>query len=227
MGISAVRIDSQLQLPWAEDGEMVLISVRDGGNVEAVFAGGSWCKYAATYRESKPSDGVYTQGDYKITFSAATFTDFTPKVGDYVWWEDLDCEAVVLSSVIGNGLLRFYDLSVRDLVLAYDLRYEATIYRPTVSHDASGLRSVTFTAIYADVPAAIHEEQWNQETTDDQLMRVQRYTVYLGTTAAIPSVAVKAGDVVDIESVRYEIVGQVTVGAIDTLTTLSVVRKDP
>jgi len=229
MGLNALRIDSQLQIPWNEDGAEETLFLTSSGtpDVEATVLPDKWARYSAAYRELRPSHGVFVSADFKVTFSSATFTAFVPKPGDRAYWDGLTCPAVVLS-VQSNDLLRFYDLTVRDLVLSYDLRSSCTVYRPTVSADASGLRSVTFASLYADVPCALSPESWQQEVlTDDQLIRRQRYTAYLMKTTDVPTINLKAGDVIDIDSVRYEVIGQPTVIEYDTLISATLERKDP
>lgn len=229
MGISALRIDSQLQIPWNQDAAADTLFLTSSGtpDVEASIAPDLWSRYPAPYSQARPSDGVFVQADYKVTFSSATFTAFNLKPGDRAYWDGLTCPTVVLSAT-RNDMLRYWDLTCRDLVLSYDLRTQCTVYRPTVAADSSGLRSVSFTSLYADVPCAIEPQGWSQEVmTDDQLIRRQRYTVYLLKTHTVPAVALKAGDVLDVSSVRYEVIGQEQVSEYDTLITVTVERKDP
>lgn len=223
MGISAIRLDSQLQIPWNEDeSDLTVTSVRDTGNVAATVPADSWSKYTGTYREARPSSGVFTSADYKITFSSLTFTDFAIKVRDTVSWDGLDNPAVVVA-VGTNALLQYYDLTVRDLVLAYDLRSSGDVLRPADAPTADGLRSVTFDAVYASVPCRLQPDGWQEEPdSDGRLLRRQRYTCYLGTV-----VNAFAGDVLVVDSVRYDVVGSSVVSAFDTLTTLTVQRFDP
>ena len=229
MGISALAFDSQLLIPWNQDRSQDTLVLTSTGSpdVDASLPPDTWSRYSASYREAKPSHGVFVQADYKVTFSSLTFTAFVPKPGDRAWWDGLTCSGVV-TSVQQNDFMQYYDLTVRDLVLSYDLRSECTVQRPTVAPDGSGLRSMTLADLYSDVPCALQPEAWQQETlTDDQLIRRQSYTIYLLKTAAAPDIVLKAGDVVTVDGVIYEVTGQQVVIEYDTLVTVSVERKDP
>ena len=222
MGISDFAFDTQSLLLWnQDDSPLVVTSVRTAGDVSATIAAGSWSRYTATFRESRPSKGIFAQGDYKVTFGFTSLTDFAPKPGDKLEWNGLENPARVLA-VSSNEMLRYYDLQVRDLVLAYDLRSEVTVYRPTVSADSSGLRSRSLSAVYSEITGTLHADGWQQEpATAGRLLKRDRYTAYLAPTDTL---TLLAGDLLDVAGVKYEITGNPVISAIDTLITVTCTR---
>lgn len=210
-----LQIDTQSYLPWNEAG-FAYTSVRDSGNVTATIATAS--RYPMAVGEAAASNGVYLKGDEKITFALSALA-FPPKPRDMIVPPGETTSAVVLETT-KYSFLKFWELLVRNLILAYDLRETCTIKRPTVSAGTGGLRSATFTDIATSVPCKLNWDRtaFDQDGTLGRFTGKKQYTLWLGQRTET-----QAGDIVEVSSVQYEVTEPVGFG-IDGLTEIRCTR---
>jgi hypothetical protein len=189
---------TQPLLPWNETTTLAYTSVRTAGNVSATIPELGWSRYSLGTKEAAKSLGVYLASDEKITFALGALA-FEPKPGDKVTPAGL-AERVVLT-VTRNPMLRFWDLIVRDLILAHDLRSVCTIKRSAPTPGTGGLRATTFTDLAEDVPCKLNWDRtaFEPETTGKMLAREQ-YTLWLGQR-----IQTLPGDLVEVDGTAYEV----------------------
>ena len=214
-----LQFDTQALLPWNETG-FAYVSVGTEGVLTATIASAS--RYALGTKEAARSNGVYLNTDEVVTFAldepALLAEGITPKPRDTVEPPG-ECPRVVLD-VQPNRFLKFWRLTVRDLVVAYDLRDLLTVKRstPTPQADGSRLRNPSNAAV--DVPGRLQPEEWQRELdTDQRVTTRRRYTAYLGQALVL-----EAGDTIVLDDTEYEVTGQSDISQLDSLTRVSCER---
>lgn len=222
-----LSFDSQQFLPWNEaDGSLRVTSVRPNSSDEwdevSPFAA-----YPGQVREARPSNGVFQIEECVFTFGLDA-VQFAPKPRDTVLWDRVSTayawaqDTFTVKSVQRADLLRFWRLDCFRLVAHADLCDTIAVYRPTVTAGSDGLRSRTVAAVsgYGTVAGRLQPEGWEQESdTDGRVLRRQRFTAYLSE-----AVALLHGDILRVNSVDYEVIGQGMIDQYDQFTTATCTR---
>lgn len=208
--------ETQSLVLWTE--AVTLTSVRGSGNVilEDVPAG----VYRVSLREAAASNGVYLQGDIRVTVGMSRVTvyasEFPPKPRDFVEWSDSgESLRYIVTEVTGSKWQRFWSVTARCPRIAYDLRQQATIKRPAASSTEEGLRTLGEpTSVIEGVDCRLQPESFGIESElNGRIGSRSRYTLFLAG-----DVPVQAGDYVEVDSVIYEIVSQAVIDPLATFT---------
>lgn len=172
---------------------------------------------AVTHREVIASGGAYTASDLVWLVPNELLPTGVPiKPADQI----RDAAAVDWAVLEVNPRGKFgntWRLVTRSLVLAADLRSECDVLRPSFAQDAAGQRAPVFAVPYSDVPCRL-QEQKHDSLTDYQGGPNDRreYALWVGSRLVL-----RAGDVIQIDSVRYDVAGS---GSWDRLDQLGEVR---
>ena len=214
-----LQFDTQALLPWTEDGGEYT-SVRTAGDVTVPLDGVA--RYSLGTKEAARSNGVYLATDEKVTFALAAAelaaAGITPKPRDR--FNPAGCSERVVLSVTRNPFLKFWDLVVRDLVVAYDLRDLLTVRRSAPTAAADGLRVRNPADANPNVPGRLQPDEWQREIVTDRRVTTRRkYTAYLGQPLEL-----QAGDTLVLAGVEYEVTGQSDISSFDTLTRVACER---
>lgn len=168
---------------------------------------------ALQFKELAASGGVYTARDLVwLVPTELLASGVTIKPADVV--KDGGNENWTVLEV--NPLGKFgntWRLVTRNLVLAADLRDSATVYRPSAAVDAAGQRAPVFSSVYSAVPCRLQEQQ--QAALDDYQggpTGRREFTLWVGQRLAL-----KAGDVIEIDGTRYDFSGSANWDRIDQL----------
>lgn len=213
---TAGAIASQTYLPWAETTAAGYTSTRTAGDAAATLAAGAWCRYSMSEAEAAASNGVYLHHDEKVTF-ALDALPWDPKPRD-VLTPAGDRPRVVIEAT-PYRFLRFWDLKVRDLVLAYDLRDTATVRRSAPAPDDAGRRDRNPTDAVTGVPCRLQPLDTATDLTGERVDQTRRYTCFLGQPLLL-----EPGDTLVVSGVEYEAVGQSDIDQFDTLTRVACER---
>jgi len=169
-------------------------------------------------------EGSTSLGVYSIQTELYTFADtavgydsagriLAPKLGDWIT-RDGDDIARVITSVDGSPWLKFWKVEAAYPSLAAALRQTAIVYRPAPMPDAVGLRTANLAAVYSAIPCRL--QPGPREFEDEAAGR--RTTRATFTCIFASAVLLKAGDVIEVASVRYEATGQQEVESLGVLT---------
>lgn len=209
-----LQIDTQSYLPWNET-NFTHTSVRDSGNVTATIATAS--RYPMAVGEAAASNGVYLKGDEKITFALNALA-FVPKPRDLILPPGETTTAVVLE-VTKNSFLKFWELLVRNLIIAHDLKDVATIRRSTPSPTDTGTRERNPSDFATNVPCRLQPDSTEIDLGEDRVTQRKRYTCFIGQPLEI-----EAGDTIVVDGVEYEATEQSDIDQYDTLTRVACER---
>lgn len=213
--MTALNIPTQSWLPWNDLAPMAYTSVRNSGNILAMITQAS--RYALGEMEAASSNGVYLKNDEIITFDQSALT-FAPKPRDTIQPQGLDTRVVL--EVSQFNMLNYFELKVRDLIIAYDLQDTCTINRSAPTPDANGLRQRNPTAIYTGVACRLQPLDVQVDFDDpDRVNQTSTYTCFLGQPILLQS-----GDTIVVSSVEYEVKSQSDISSFDTLTSVTVER---
>lgn len=205
----ALSFETQPIMPWAEaDG--IYTSTRPNSE-DAVATIASFCRYSGIQGEVAPSGGVYLKEDETITFAISALP-WDPKPRDF-FTPPGEVPRVVLS-VSDNRFLKYWKLVVRNLILSYDLRQVATVYRPVVTANAIGLRIANLSVLTA---AACRLQPISMTAEPDvagKFTTRAAFDCYLGAPLNL-----LAGDVIAVAGIKYEVTEESEIDAMDTLTT--------
>lgn len=168
---------------------------------------------AVTHREVVSSGGVYVANDLVWLIPNELLPNgVEPKPADQIRpTEGTDWTVLEISprGKFGNT----WRIVTRNLVLAADLRSTCDVLRPTLAQSTAGQRTPVFNVAYDDVACRL------QETNHDVLNDFQggptdrrEYTLWVGSRLAL-----RAGDVVEIDGVRYDVAGSGNWDRIDRL----------
>lgn len=213
---TAGALDTQSSLPWAEATAAGYTSTRTAGDASATLAAGAWCRYSMSEAEAAASNGVYLHHDEKVTF-ALDALPWDPKPRD-VLTPAGERPRVVIEATPYRWL-KFWDLKVRDLVLAYDLRDLATVRRSNPTPDAVGRRDRNPTDPYDGVPCRLQPTETSFDLSGDRADQVKKFTCFLGQALTLDP-----GDTIVVDGVEYEATGQSDIDRFDTLTRVACER---
>lgn len=179
--------------------------------------------------QAEPSSGSETSNacfmmavaDLEINGSA-----ITPRIGDEI---EATIEGTAMSFVVmppnqGEQAWRYSDEQTRQVLRVYATPtpwQTATVYRPSVSAGAGGLRSASLVAVYASTLVKFVPQGGDFEV-NGRVSTFSNYKAYFATNA----VDLYAGDVIEVSSVKYQITGQVTNGRTSLLPECDCVRYE-
>lgn len=174
---------------------------------------------AVASREVLASAGVYTASDLVWLIPAAVLpSGVAPKPADQV----RDADSVDWTILEIQPLGKFgntWRLVTRSLVLAADLRQTCDVLRPSFAQDTVGQRSPVFAVPYEDVPCRLQETRHDVQDFQGGPNDRREYSLWVGQRLTL-----RAGDVVEIASVRYDVLGSGDWDRIDRLGEVRVQR---
>lgn len=208
--------NTQSFLPWATETATVDYRQKDPAYSNTLTTTKA-ARYLISLKEAASSNGVYLVGDERFTLDTADITD-QPRPGDRLVHNDRN---LVILDCTGSPWLQFWNVTVRDLILQYDLRDSAVIRRPDPTPDAAGLRNPNQAVLALNVPCNLQTEtsEMVKDIDTGRVITRTQYTCYLG----VP-INLLAGDVIEVEGVQYEVDRQSDISRIDTLTKASCTR---
>lgn len=161
--------------------------------------------------EGATSYGVYTILRELYTVSSDDVT--APKLRDKVAPVGSDALRVV-TNVSGSPFLKFWTLEAQYPSLADALDESADVLRATNTPTDEGFRSPTFADAYTAVACRLQPDARTREwDTVGKVTTRAKYVAIFGS-----AVVLNAGDVVEVSSVKYEVVEQSEVESLGVLT---------
>lgn len=207
---------TQTVLPWATETATVDYRQKDPAYSNTLTTSKA-ARYLISLKEAASSNGVYLIGDERFTLDTADITD-QPRPGDRLIHNNRN---LVILDCTGSPWMQFWNVTVRDLILQYDLRDTAIIRRPSPTPDAAGIRTPNQKVLAREVPCKLQPDTSQMEKDIDTGRTITRtqYSCFIG----IP-IDLLAGDVVEVDGVQYEVDRQSDISKIDTLTRASCSR---
>jgi hypothetical protein len=169
--------------------------------------------------EAAASGGVYTTQDRVWLIPTELVVGTTPKLGDVIRtaanvdWTILNIDPL---AKFGNT----YRLITRNLTLVAGLTQSARVLRPSSAIDSAGQRNPTFNEVYANLSCKLQEVVHGLPEFQGGSTDRREYVLYVGTRLVL-----LAGDVVEISSKRYDVVGSGSWDRIDQLGEVRLVRS--
>lgn len=203
-----LQFDSQQFLPWPADGTLTVTSVRPNSTNDAETVS-LYATYPGAVREARPSNGVFTLQDCKVTFASDAISfDLKPRdtlaFGGNTW---------VVKQAQRFDWLKFWDVQCFRLVVQADLCSSVVVQRPTATQTDGGFRSVSLSTLDT-INGRVQSEGMEAVREDDgQFATRERFKAYLAEP-----IPLYAGDVLTVGGDVYEVIGQ---GDIDQLETFS------
>ncbi len=178
------------------------------------------CRYIQGEEDVVGSYGVYTVRREVYTI-ASDGIPFEPHLRDTIT-RAKETGARVVTEVGGSPFLKFWKLSTSYPTLYDQLDQTATVYRANAAPDSLGLRDTSETAAYSSVLCRLQPVEYERDL-DAAAREVtrKRYRWISGT-----AVTLRAGDTVEVSSVRYEVTKQSEVESLGLLTFAEVERID-
>lgn len=165
---------------------------------------------APTWKEQTASAGAYTAKNLVWLAPAAAFS-VTPKAGDQIR-DGSSVDHTVLEATLGKWGLTWRLVTIA-LALVEGLRSTCDVLRPDDTARADGKRSPTWLTPYSDVPCRVQEVTAAREgATAGGVSARRRFAVYLGQQLAL-----REGDVLEVDSVRYDFVSAESFSRLDQL----------
>lgn len=204
-------IDTQatINAAWGES----LTYTRGGGGGDTSVTG---TRHLLGTTEGATSYGVY-QIQRELFTLATDAVAFTPRLRDAITPTGLT--ARVVTSVSGSPFLKFWKLEAQYPSLIDDLDETAAVRRASNAPTNEGLRNPTYSTV-ATVACRLQPD--TREREFDTIGRVStraKFTAVFGS-----AVTLNAGDIVEVSSVKYEVVRQSEVESLGLLTFASVER---
>jgi len=214
---------------WGADGDLLAVSVRPNSADEtATLTAATFAAYPGPVREAQPSNAVFLTQDVTFTFSIDALPwELKPRdtlqwvrPDERFMWADDTWRVKVVDPA---PFLRFVSVDAFRLVAQADLADSIGVYRPTVTADATGLRSRTLAVVsgFGAVAGRLQPQGWDlaEDEPTGQLNRRQRFTAYLSV-----AVLLDVGDVLQVSGVQYEVRGQSRIDDYTTFTTVDCTR---
>lgn len=175
---------------------------------------------AVTTREQAASGGVYLASDVVWLIPNELLpSGVEPKPADQI--EDADGVQWTIIEIQPRGKFgNTWRLVTRNLILAADLRSEADVLRPSFAVDNAAQRAPVFAQVYADVPCRLQEVDHQIADVDGGSTDHREYMLYVGQRLVL-----RAGDVIEIASVRYDVTGAGSWDRIDRLGEVRLTRR--
>ena len=170
------------------------------------------------------TEGVNSYGVYTIERELFTLaTDaiaFTPKLRDTI--APANTTARVVMGVSGSPFLKFWTFEAQYPSLADDLDQSADVERATTAPTAEGLRNPTYTNVYTAVACRLQPDGRVREM--DLLGGVKTVSSFVCVFGS--AVVLKAGDLIEVSGVKYEVTEQSEVESLGLLTFAACQRID-
>jgi hypothetical protein len=218
---SAILNDYQC---WTDRETILLIVPLNAGADSDRFTVDDCKRRAPTWKELRASNGAYAPTDLvflvpAVKWDAANYANYAkPHPGFKVEIQDAeddDPRTLNVMEVSYNTLRTWFRLVTRDLALHYDLRQSGTLYRPANTAGAAGTR-IPGRAILADnLNCRVQELESAVETANEDLggtVTRRRFVAYLEAR-----LDVRAGDVLTVDAVDYEVTGSADFDQLDAL----------
>jgi len=170
-------------------------------------------RYPKGSGEGATSLGVYTIKKETYTFDVSALS-FAPKPRDTL--TPADGVARVITDVTEAPFLNFWKCEAQVPELASDLDQSATVYRPAPTPTAVGLTAANLAAIYTDTPCRLQPMGRTFEPVESLGKSMVTRAAYRAIFSA--SVVLNAGDVIEVEGVKYEATGQQEIESLGVLT---------
>lgn len=126
----------------------------------------------------------------------------------------------VVLSISGSPWLKFWTLEAQYPTLVDDLDALATVYRPSPTPTDEGFTNPNLSAVYTNTAVRLQPDKRTREW--DTVGRVTTRSRFVCVFGA--AVTLSAGDVVEVSSVRYEVVEQSEIESLGLLTFAAVER---
>lgn len=207
---------TQSLLPWATETATVDYRQKDPAYSNTLTTAKA-ARYLISLKEAASSNGVYLIGDERFTLDMVDITD-QPRPGDRLIHNNRN---LVILDCTGSPWMQFWNVTVRDLILQYDLRDTAIIRRPSPTPDAAGIRTPNQKVLAREVPCKLQPDtsQMEKDIDTGRVITRTQYSCFIG----IP-IELLAGDVIEVDGVQYEVDRQSDISKIDTLTRASCSR---
>jgi len=211
-----VSYSTQSFLPWATETATVDYRQKDPAYSNTLTTAKA-ARYLISLKEAASSNGVYLIGDERFTLDMADITD-QPRPGDRLIHNNRN---LVILDCTGSPWMQFWNVTVRDLILQYDLRDTAIIRRPSPTPNAAGIRTPNQKVLAREVPCNLQPDtsQMEKDIDTGRVITRTQYSCFIG----IP-IDLLAGDVIEVDGVQYEVDRQSDISKIDTLTRASCSR---
>lgn len=189
-----------------------------GESVSYAVAGGSTYTVTAGRHIDGESEGVTSYGVYTVrreTYTLATdaISGWTPKLRDTITPSGLSAR-VITSIAPSSPWLKFWKVQTEYPSLADDLDQSADVERATTAPTAEGLRSPTYTNAYTAVACRLQPDGRVREM--DLLGGVKTVSSFVCVFGS--AVVLKAGDLIEVSGVKYEVTEQSEVESLGVLT---------
>lgn len=195
---------SVVNAAWGEP----LTYVRGGTGTTHAVTGGRHLQGTA---EGATSYGVYLIQKERITL-ATDALPFDPRPRDTVGPVGRCARTVI--SVGGSPFIKFWTLEVQYPCLVDDLDAVATVYRPSPTPTDEGFRNPGLAAVYSNAAVRLQPDTRTREwDTAGKVTTRAKFQAIFGS-----AVTLNAGDVVEVSSVRYEVVEQSEIESLGVLT---------
>lgn len=207
---------TQSLLPWATETATIDYRQKDPAYSNTLTTSKA-ARYLISLKEAASSNGVYLIGDERFTLDMADITD-QPRPGDRLIHNNRN---LVILDCTGSPWMQFWNVTVRDLILQYDLRDTAIIRRPSPTPNAAGIRTPNQKVLAREVPCNLQPDtsQMEKDIDTGRVITRTQYSCFIG----IP-IDLLAGDVIEVDGVQYEVDRQSDISKIDTLTKASCSR---
>ncbi len=170
------------------------------------------------------AEGITSFGEYTIARELFTIAvdaiPLAPRLRDTLTPSGLG--ARVITSVSGSPWLKFWTLEAQYPSLAGILDQMADVLRATNTPTDEGFRSPSFTEAYDDVPCRLQPDSRQREwDTAGGVKTRSRFVCVFGS-----AVTLNAGDVIDVNGVKYEVTEQSEIESLGLLTFAACERID-
>lgn len=207
-----VQYDTQALLPWLET---VSVTSKRPNSSDVTKTGVQAGCYTKETAEKAASNGAYVRrpATFSVELSAL---GFDPKPGDTVTYES---QTYTVLEAERSKFLKFWRLGTVALILAPDRRATCDILRPAPTN-TGGMRQANLAALAEDVPCVLQPEETRGLPDDTgKFLTETRLFLYLGER-----IVLQAGDVAEVDGVRYECGDQIGLDRLDELPRCEVTR---
>lgn len=216
--MTAITVDtSQNYLAWNNTEAVTLTSHQNAPAGDKAFALPTAKRRAPKWKELAASGGVYTGQDLvwllpqTVVSAAGAIGNRQPKPADTI--EDAAGNVWTVLEAAYNAIRSTWMLTCRNLVLAYGLTDTLSVKRPSLTTDAAGGRTYTYTTVYTGILARIQETDTQSKDERGKRVTVKDYTIYVGTRLVLTI----EDQVIDQADNVYEVLGTQDADRIDQL----------
>lgn len=172
------------------------------------------------FKELVPSGGAYVSRDVVFLIPDALVSRFRPRLRDQIVdHQDKEYTTYTILEANLNVYASVWRCIARNLVLEYDLTGSLKVLRPSHDQDVTGHRDPEFTAVYEDIPCRVQEISSTVGEAWDMASHTRDYTLFVGEKLEL-----SAQDVLEVDGVKYDLVGTANWDRIDLLGEVRVRR---